>query len=130
MKIMNEEIFGPILPIIPYREVKDAVDYINARPRPLALYYFGPKGPDRDFVLQRTTSGGVSINETNLHYAQDDLPFGGVGSGGMGAYHGPEGFKAMSHAKSVFEQARLNLTNLIRPPFGKLIERLVEFMLH
>jgi coniferyl-aldehyde dehydrogenase len=129
MTIMSEEIFGPLLPIIPYREVKDAVDYINARPRPLALYYFGPKGPDRDFVLQRTTSGGVSINETNLHYAQDDLPFGGVGPGGMGAYHGPEGFKAMSHAKGVFEQASLNLTDLIRPPFGKLIERVVNFML-
>jgi coniferyl-aldehyde dehydrogenase len=129
MKVMNEEIFGPILPIIPYREVKDAVDYINARPRPLALYYFGPKGPDRDFVLQRTTSGGVSINETNLHYAQDDLPFGGVGPGGMGAYHGPEGFKAMSHAKGVFEQASVNLTDLIRPPFGKLIERVMDLML-
>jgi coniferyl-aldehyde dehydrogenase len=129
MKVMNEEIFGPILPIIPYREVKDAVAYVNARPRPLALYYFGPKGPDRDFVLQRTTSGGVSINETNLHYAQDDLPFGGVGPGGMGAYHGPEGFKAMSHAKAVFEQANFNLTDLIRPPFGKLIERVMGFLL-
>lgn len=129
MKVMKEEIFGPILPIIPYGEVKDAVDYVNARPRPLALYFFGPKGPDRDFVLQRTTSGGVSINETNLHYAQDDLPFGGVGPGGMGAYHGPEGFKAMSHAKAVFEQSRLNLTDLIRPPFGRLIERVMGFML-
>ena len=80
-------------------------------------------------MLQRTTSGGVSINETNLHYAQDDLPFGGVGPGGMGAFHGPEGFKAMSHAKGVFEQASLKLTDLIRPPFGKLIERVVNFTL-
>jgi coniferyl-aldehyde dehydrogenase len=129
MKVMKAEIFGPILPVIPYREVKDAVAYINARPRPLALYYFGPKGPGRDLVLQRTTSGGVSINETNLHYAQDDLPFGGVGPGGMGAYHGPEGFKAMSHAKGVFEQSTINFTDLIRPPFGRLIERVMDLML-
>jgi coniferyl-aldehyde dehydrogenase len=129
MKVMKAEIFGPILPVIPYREVKDAVAYINARPRPLALYYFGPKGPGRDLVLQRTTSGGVSINETNLHYAQDDLPFGGVGPGGMGAYHGPEGFKVMSHAKGVFEQSTVNFTDLIRPPFGKLIERVMDLML-
>jgi coniferyl-aldehyde dehydrogenase len=129
MKLMTEEIFGPILPIVPYREINDAVDYVNARPRPLALYFFGPKGPGRDLVLQRTTSGGVSINETNLHYAQDDLPFGGVGPGGMGAYHGPEGFKTMSHAKGVFEQSGFNLTDVIRPPFGKLIDRLVKLML-
>jgi coniferyl-aldehyde dehydrogenase len=129
MQVMKGEIFGPILPIIAYREVKDAVAYVNSRPRPLALYYFGPKGPGRDLVLQRTTSGGVSINETNLHYAQDDLPFGGVGPGGMGAYHGPEGFKAMSHAKGVFEQSRLNFTDLIRPPFGKLIERVMDLLL-
>jgi len=129
MRLMTEEIFGPILPIVPYREINDAVAYVNARPRPLALYFFGPRGPARDLVLQHTTSGGVSINETNLHYAQDDLPFGGVGPGGMGAYHGPEGFKTLSHAKGVFEQAGLNLTDIIRPPFGRLIERLVEFML-
>jgi len=129
MTLMTEEIFGPILPIVPYRQINDAVAYVNERPRPLALYFFGPKGPGRDLVLQRTTSGGVSINETNLHYAQDDLPFGGVGPGGMGAYHGPEGFKTMSHAKGVFEQASFNLTDVIRPPFGKLIERLVKFML-
>jgi coniferyl-aldehyde dehydrogenase len=129
MTLMSEEIFGPILPIIPYRDIGDAVAYVNARPRPLALYFFGPKGPGRDLVLQRTTSGGVSINETNLHYAQDDLPFGGIGPGGMGAYHGPEGFKTLSHAKAIFEQADFNLTDLIRPPFGKLIERVVGFML-
>jgi coniferyl-aldehyde dehydrogenase len=129
MKLMTEEIFGPILPIVPYREIKDAVEYVNARPRPLALYFFGRRGPARDLVLQRTTSGGVSINETNLHYAQDDLPFGGVGPGGMGAYHGPEGFKTLSHAKGIFEQSGFNLTDAIRPPFGKLIDRLVKFML-
>jgi coniferyl-aldehyde dehydrogenase len=129
MLLMREEIFGPLLPVIPYEEIADAVAYVNDRPRPLALYFFGPKGPARDMVLQRTTSGGVSINETNLHYGQDDLPFGGVGPAGMGAYHGPEGFKALSHAKGIFEQAQLNLTDLIRPPFGKFIERVAALML-
>ena len=80
-------------------------------------------------VLERTTSGGVSINETNLHYAQDDIPFGGVGLSGMGAYHGYEGFKALSHAKGVFEQATFNLTDTVRPPFGRLVERVVGFMM-
>jgi coniferyl-aldehyde dehydrogenase len=80
-------------------------------------------------VLARTTSGGVSINETILHYAQDDMPFGGVGASGMGAYHGHEGFKALSHAKAVFEQARFNLTSVVRPPFGTLVERVIGFMM-
>lgn len=129
MSVMKDEIFGPILPIVPYRTLEDAVAYVNARPRPLALYFFGPDGPGRKLVLDRTTSGGVAINETNLNYAQDDIPFGGVGASGMGAYHGHEGFKTMSHAKGIFEQARLNFTDVVRPPFGKLFERTVDFLL-
>lgn len=129
MSVMKDEIFGPILPVVPYRELEDAVAYVNARPRPLALYFFGPDGPGRKLVLERTTSGGVAINETNLNYAQDDIPFGGVGASGMGAYHGHEGFKTMSHAKGIFEQARLNFTDVVRPPFGKLFERTVDFLL-
>ncbi|MDQ3564120.1 MAG: coniferyl aldehyde dehydrogenase [Pseudomonadota bacterium] len=129
MSVMKDEIFGPILPVVPYRELEDAVAYVNARPRPLALYFFGPDGPGRKLVLERTTSGGVAINETNLNYAQDDIPFGGVGASGMGAYHGQEGFKTMSHAKGIFEQARLNFTDVVRPPFGKLFERTVDFLL-
>jgi coniferyl-aldehyde dehydrogenase len=120
MSVMKDEIFGPILPVVPYRKLEDAVVYVNARPRPLALYFFGPDGPGRKLVLDRTTSGGVAINETNLNYAQDDIPFGGVGASGMGAYHGHEGFKTMSHARGIFEQARLNFTEVVRPPFGKL----------
>ena len=89
-------------------------------PRPLALYYFGGNGEDRRKVLERTTSGNVTINDTLLHYAQDDLPFGGVGASGMGAYHGVEGFKSLSHAKGVFEQSRWNMTGALRPPFGLL----------
>jgi coniferyl-aldehyde dehydrogenase len=129
MSLMKDEIFGPILPIVPYRKLEDAVAYVNARPRPLALFFFGPDGPGRKLVLERTTSGGVAINETILHYALDDIPFGGVGASGMGAYHGHEGFKTMSHAKGIFEQARLNFTDAVRPPFGKLLERTVDFLL-
>jgi coniferyl-aldehyde dehydrogenase len=80
-------------------------------------------------VLERTTSGGVSINETNLHYAQDDIPFGGVGPSGMGAYHGHEGFKTLSHAKDVFEQAKFNLIDAVRPPFGRVFERVATFLM-
>ncbi|MGB6910948.1 MAG: coniferyl aldehyde dehydrogenase [Methyloceanibacter sp.] len=129
MDAMKEEIFGPILPIVPYRALEDAVAYVNTRPRPLALYYFGPDGPGRRLVLERTTSGGVTINDTLLHGAQEDLPFGGVGHSGMGAYHGPEGFKTMSHAKGVYEQPRWNLADGVRPTFGKLFDLLAFFML-
>jgi len=127
MDVMKDEIFGPILPIVPYRQLEDAVAYINARPRPLALYFFGPEGPGRQLVLERTTSGGVTINDTILHYAQEDIPFGGIGKSGMGAYHGHEGFKTMSHAKGVFEQAKLNFGDIIRPPFGKLFDLIVSY---
>ena len=90
MDVMHEEIFGPILPIVPYRELDDAIAYVNTRPQPLALYVFGPHGPGRQRVLERTTSGNVTVNDTLIHYVQDDLPFGGVGASGMGAYHGPK----------------------------------------
>jgi coniferyl-aldehyde dehydrogenase len=129
MAVMRDEIFGPILPIMPYRDLENAVAYVNSRPRPLALYFFGRDGPGRRMVLERTTSGGVSINETFLHYGQDDIPFGGVGASGMGAYHGHEGFKALSHAKGVFEQATFNLTDVVRPPFGRFVEHVIGFMM-
>jgi coniferyl-aldehyde dehydrogenase len=128
MGVLNEEIFGPVLPVVPYREIDEAIAHINAGPRPLALYYFGSDGADRADVLERTTSGNVTINDTLLHYAQDDLPFGGVGASGMGAYHGVEGFKSLSHAKGIFEQSRWNMTGALRPPFG-LLTRLVTWYL-
>ena len=103
MRIMQEEIFGPVLPIVTYRDLDEAIAFVNARPRPLALYYFGSSAANRTRVLTRTTSGGVTINGTLLHYAQDDLPFGGVGPSGFGAYHGIEGFRTFSHQKAVFE---------------------------
>lgn len=129
MSVMKDEIFGPILPIVPYGALEDAVAYVNARPRPLALYFFGPDGPGRRLVLDRTTSGNVVINDTILHYAQDDLPFGGVGMSGMGAYHGPEGFKTMSHAKGVYQQPRFNVAEGVRPPFGKFFNFLAYFIM-
>jgi len=129
MTIMREEIFGPVLPIVTYRGVDEAVAYVNARPRPLALYYFGADGADRRKVLSNTTSGNVTINGTLMHYAQDDLPFGGVGASGMGAYHGIEGFRRLSHAKGIFEQRKWNASNLLRPPFGRITDAILQLML-
>jgi coniferyl-aldehyde dehydrogenase len=102
---------------------------VNGRPRPLALYAFGPDDADRARLLSSTTSGNVGINNTLLHVAQDDLPFGGIGPSGMGSYHGIEGFRAMSHAKGVFEQGRWNLPALLRAPFGKLADATLASML-
>lgn len=129
MAIMNEEIFGPILPVYTYRSMEDVIAYVNARPRPLALYYFGPKDADCEQLLARTTSGNVGINNTLMHVAQDDLPFGGVGPSGMGAYHGIEGFRAMSHAKGVYEQGRWSLPRLLHAPFGRFADFVLAFTL-
>lgn len=129
MRIMQEEIFGPVLPILTYRDIDEAIDYVNARPRPLALYFYGSNGEHRRRVLSRTTSGNVTINGTLMHYAQDDLPFGGVGPSGMGAYHGIEGFRRLSHAKGIYEQGRWNGANMLRPPFKSLTDRILNLML-
>lgn len=122
LAVMKEEIFGPILPVRTYRTMDDAIDFINARPRPLALYYFGARDADCARLLARTTSGNVGINNTMIHVAQDDLPFGGIGASGIGAYHGIEGFRTMSHARGVFIQSRWNLPALLRAPFGRLAD--------
>ncbi|MGT2491560.1 aldehyde dehydrogenase family protein [Cupriavidus basilensis] len=105
---MQEEIFGPVLPLVAYRTLDEAMDYINARPRPLALYLFEKDRGAIDRVMAQTVAGGVSINETLLHIAQEDLPFGGVGPSGMGAYHGEAGFETFSKLKPIFRQSRLN----------------------
>ncbi|MFA0996552.1 MULTISPECIES: coniferyl aldehyde dehydrogenase [Pseudomonas syringae group] len=125
MLVMQDEIFGPLLPVVPYDRIEDAYAYINQRPRPLALYYFGYDKAEQQQVLERTHSGGVSINDTLMHAAQDDLPFGGVGPSGMGNYHGREGFLTFSQAKAVFTKQRLNAARLIYPPYGKAIQRLI-----
>jgi acyl-CoA reductase-like NAD-dependent aldehyde dehydrogenase len=128
-RVMREEIFGPLLPLVPYRTTDEAIAYVNARPRPLALYVFDHDGKAVDAVLARTISGGVSVNEAILHLAQDDLPFGGVGPSGMGEYHGRAGFETFSKRKAVFFQSRLNGLKLFRPPYGKRFDRLLALLL-
>jgi coniferyl-aldehyde dehydrogenase len=128
MRVMQDEIFGPVLPIKTYSDFDEAIAFINSRPRPLALYYFGTDQGRQREVVTRTTSGGVTINDTMLHYLQEDLPFGGVGPSGMGAYHGREGFRTFSHQKAVFRQARLNAVGFLQPPYGKLFERLMAVL--
>ncbi|MEJ0040458.1 MAG: coniferyl aldehyde dehydrogenase [Gammaproteobacteria bacterium] len=129
MSVMQEEIFGPILPIVAYPEISSAIACVNANPRPLALYVFSDdRGVIRQ-VLDSTTSGNATVNDTLLHYVQDDLPFGGVGASGIGAYHGEEGFRSLSHAKGVFTQARWNFASLIRPPFGRITDSILKVLL-
>ena len=120
LKVMQDEIFGPILPVKGYARLEETLDYINHKPRPLGLYYFGRDSAEERTVLTHTTSGGVTINDVIMHVAQEDLPFGGVGPSGMGAYHGFDGFRAFSHAKSIFTQSRINVAELagLRPPYG------------
>ena len=125
MTVMQDEIFGPLLPIVPYSRIDQAFAYINQRPRPLALYYFGYNKAEQQRVLEQTHSGGVCLNDTLMHVAQDDMPFGGVGPSGMGHYHGHEGFPTFSKAKGVFIKQRFNAARLIYPPYGKAIQRLV-----
>ncbi|HSD43848.1 MAG: coniferyl aldehyde dehydrogenase [Bacteroidota bacterium] len=128
-RVMREEIFGPILPVVAYDDFDAALAYVNARPRPLALYVFDRDEARIRRVLTETVAGGVTINDTILHIAQDGLPFGGVGPSGMGQYHGYDGFLAFSKQKGVFRQARVNAMALFKPPYGKTFERLVGFLL-
>jgi acyl-CoA reductase-like NAD-dependent aldehyde dehydrogenase len=129
MTVMREEIFGPLLPLVPYRELDEAIAFVNARPRPLALYVFDHDRNEVEKVVSGTVSGGVTVNDTILHIAQDDLPFGGVGESGMGHYHGREGFDTFSKHKAVFHQSHLNGLKLFRPPYGKRFESLVRLLI-
>ncbi|RZO85679.1 MAG: coniferyl aldehyde dehydrogenase [Oceanococcus sp.] len=122
LRVCHEEIFGPLLVVRSYAQFAQALDYINARPRPLALYYFGNNATQRRQVIQDTVSGGVTINDVVMHYTFDDLPFGGVGPSGMGAYHGFDGFRQFSHARAVYHQTRFDLGRIIRPPYGRAFE--------
>jgi coniferyl-aldehyde dehydrogenase len=128
VRLMQEEIFGPILPLVPADSVDAAIAYVNAHPRPLALYHFDhdPKRVRR--VLDRTIAGGVSINDTVMHIAQSELPFGGIGPSGMGAYHGHAGFLTFSKQKPVLHQARFSSLAMMRPPYGKLADFLIRFL--
>lgn len=125
MQLMQNEIFGPILPIVCYGHMDEAIEYINARERPLALYYFGYNKAEQQKVLHETHSGGVCLNETLMTAGMEDMPFGGIGASGMGHYHGHEGFKTFSHAKSVFVRPKFSLMKLIYPPYGTWIQQLI-----
>jgi coniferyl-aldehyde dehydrogenase len=128
MALMHEEIFGPLLPVVTYRGIDEAIAYVARRDRPLALYWFGGDGASRDRVLERTLAGGVTVNDCLWHFAQEDLPFGGVGASGIGAYHGEAGFRAFSKDKPVFFQARWNGMFLMRPPYRRTFERVAALL--
>ncbi len=128
MDIMQEEIFGPLLPLVPYDSLDDALEFVREREHPLALYLFS----DNKIVVERTMNealaGDMSVNDTLMHITQNDLPFGGVGKSGIGAYHGHDGFKTFSHAKGIFRQSKLNSRKMLFPPYGKAIERVLGFL--
>ena len=125
MTCMQEELFGPVLCIKSYGDVRECVHYINNRPRPLGLYYFGEDAQEERYVLDHTISGGVTLNDVMLHTSCEDLPFGGIGHSGMGAYHGQDGFRTFSHARAVYKQTKLDLMKLagMLPPYGEKCEK-------
>jgi coniferyl-aldehyde dehydrogenase len=128
LAVMQEEIFGPVMPVKTYDQVDETIDFINHRDRPLGLYYFGDDGAEQEKVLTHTTSGGVTVNDVIMHISQEDLPFGGVGPSGMGSYHGHDGFKTFSHAKAVFKQTKVNVAEMagLRPPYGEKLLKAVR----
>ncbi|MDE4453731.1 coniferyl aldehyde dehydrogenase [Psychrobacter sp. DAB_AL62B] len=127
--VMQNEIFAPILPLIHYDTLDDAIAFINERPRPLALYVFGDNNRDIDKVRTNTVSGGLCINEVVMHVVQHDLPFGGVGDSGTGAYHGKAGFERLSHMKPIFIQSKINGLNILLPPYGGLFKKAMALFL-
>ena len=131
MKAMQEEIFGPVLPVKTYRDIDEAIDHVNAGDRPLGLYYFGTNSSEQKRVLRHTASGGVTVNDVMFHISVEDLPFGGVGASGMGHYHGVEGFREFSHARPVFTQTRIDVAKLagLRPPYGDATRRATKMMM-
>ncbi|MCK1395376.1 coniferyl aldehyde dehydrogenase [Bradyrhizobium sp. 1] len=128
MAVMQEEIFGPVLPVLGYRDPADAIAFVNRRDRPLALYWFGKDRSVRDEVLSRTISGGVTINDCLFHFAQVNQPMGGVGASGTGAYHGEWGFRTFSKLKPVFYRSKFNRLADLYPPYGGKIARLEKMM--
>ncbi len=120
MTVMQEEIFGPVLPVKTYTDVDEAIAYVNGRDRPLGLYWFGTDASEERRVLDRTISGGVTLNDVLFHVSAEELPFGGIGPAGMGSYHGTDGFRAFSHAKAVYKQPKLDVAKLAGfvPPYS------------
>jgi len=127
MTVMQEEIFGPVLPVRTYKAVDEAVDYVNEHDRPLGLYYFGEDKSEQERVLTRTISGGVTTNDVIFHVSMEDLPFGGVGPSGMGSYHAIEGFREFSHARAVYQQPKIDVAKIsgMKPPYGKALAKTI-----
>ncbi|MGB3710409.1 MAG: coniferyl aldehyde dehydrogenase [Erythrobacter sp.] len=121
MTAMQEEIFGPVLPVKTYKAIDQAIDYVNENDRPLGLYYFGQNEDEQERVLNRTVSGGVTTNDVIFHVSMHDLPFGGIGPSGIGSYHAQEGFREFSHARAVYHQPKIDVAKLagFKPPYGK-----------
>ena len=124
MRVMQEELFGPILPVLAYDHIDEVIAHVNRHDRPLALYWFGTDAAERERVLRQTLAGGVTVNDTLWHIVQEDLPFGGVGASGMGAYHGEWGFRTFSKETGVYHQSRLSGSALLFPPYGVVFEKL------
>ena len=124
MRLMQEEIFGPILPVVEYASLDEAIDYIRQRERPLSLYGFGLNSQERRALLRGTHAGGMTFDDWGWHVFQHDMPFGGIGNSGMGSYHGEEGFRELSHNKSVFKKHRWFPVGLFYPPYGNIVQRL------
>jgi len=131
MEVMYKEIFGPILPIMTFTDITEVPNKIEPRRNPLAMYYFGKDKSEQEYLLNHVQSGGVCINDITLHYVQEDLPFGGVGASGMGAYHGPEGFRNMSHGRAIYSQTMIDVLPIIgaRPPFGEKFRKNISKIL-
>ena len=129
MAVMQQEIFGPLLPLVPYDTLDDALAYIQAHPHPLALSVFEENRATIDHVLARVSAGGVTVNDTILHIAQHDLPFGGIGASGMGAYHGEDGFRTFSRMTPIFRQARWNFVGLLNPPYRETFRHMLKLLL-
>lgn len=128
-KAAQQEVFGPILSVKPYDNFDDVVDSINIAPKPLALYYFGKNKTEQQRLIEETSSGGVTLNDVIMHYTADDLPFGGVGASGMGAYHGFDGFKNFSHARAIYKQSPFDLGATMRPPYGPVFQRMANILM-
>lgn len=128
MTVMQDEIFGPLLPLMSYESIDEVIDYVNDHDRPLGLYYFGKDSAEEEKVLSRTTSGGVTTNDVIFHVGMDDLPFGGIGPSGMGHYHGFDGFKEFSHQRAIFRQTGIDVAGLagMKAPYGKALDRTLK----
>jgi coniferyl-aldehyde dehydrogenase len=131
MTAMQEEIFGPVLPVKTYRAIDEAIDYVNGHDHPLGLYYFGQEDAEESRVLNRTISGGVTTNDVIFHVSMHDLPFGGVGPSGIGSYHAIEGFREFSHARAVYHQPKIDIAKLagFKPPYGKSTKKAAAQMM-